>query len=143
MPTKLEFETPEGRLSLPIDDVEFMAYDAGEATLHSMRHFIERMRAMGLGQLAEAHARLLAQNKLHVIELREARHDAEALLACGAIGEAIEDHITPRIDMLRDGIAQTHAQLRASVERLAALSEACHQALHQIPGYRAPSRPRD
>lgn len=143
MPTKLEFETPEGRLSLSIDDVQFMAYDAGEATLRSMRHFIERLRSMGLGELAESHARLIAQNKLHVIELREARHDAEALLACGAIGEAIEDRITPRIEMLREDIAQTHAQLRASVERLAALSAACHEALQQIPGYRPPSRLRD
>ncbi|QSN64861.1 hypothetical protein [Caballeronia sp. M1242] len=143
MPTKLEFDTPEGRLSLSIDDVQFMAYDAGDATLRSMRQFIERMRAMGLGAIAESHARLIAQNKLHGIELREARHDAEALLACGAIGEAIEDRITPRIEMLREDIAQTHAQLRASVERLAALSSACHEALQQIPGYRPPSRLRD
>ncbi|WP_244817888.1 hypothetical protein [Caballeronia sp. Lep1P3] len=141
MLTKLEFETPEGRLSLPIDDVQFMAYDAGEVALRSMPQFVCRMRAMGLGEIAETHARLLAQNKVHILELREARDDAQTLLACGAIGETMEDTITPRLDVLRESIAQTHAQMRRSVERLAALSAACHHALNQIPGYSPPPRP--
>lgn len=143
MSTKLEFETPEGRLSLSIDDAQFMAYDAGEMVQSAMRQFIDRMRAMGLDELAETHARLVSQNKINIMELREARHDAEALLACGSIGEAIEDRITPRLAILRESIAQTHTQLRASVERLAALSAACHHALSQIPGYRPPLRRYD
>ncbi|WP_277189055.1 hypothetical protein [Caballeronia sp. BR00000012568055] len=139
MSTKLEFESPEGRLSLSIADAQFMAYDAGEACLRSPRRLIERMRAMGLGDLAEHHARLLAQNKVTVMELREARDDAEALLACG---EPFVDTISPRLDVLRDLITRTQIDMRESVDRLAALSASCHRALSQLPGYQPPSFPQ-
>jgi hypothetical protein len=138
MSTKLEFESPEGRLTLSIADIQFMAYDAGEASLRSPGRLVERMRAMGLGELAERHARLLAQNKVTVIELREARDDAEALLACG---EPFVDTITPRLEALREMITRTQKDMRASVDRLAALSASCQQALSQLPGYRPPSFP--
>lgn len=49
MPIKLEFETPEGRLSLRVDDAQFVAYDAAETSMRSMYTFVERMRDMGLG----------------------------------------------------------------------------------------------
>jgi hypothetical protein len=138
MSTKLEFESPEGRLSLSIPDAQFMAYEAGEAAMRSPRRLIDRMREMGLSALAEHHARLLAQNKVTVMELREARDDAEALLACG---EPFVDTISPRLDVLRDLITRTQTDMRASVERLAALSASCHHALSELPGYRPPSRP--
>ncbi|MFM0139564.1 hypothetical protein [Caballeronia grimmiae] len=140
MRTKLEFESPEGRLSLHIDDVQFMAYDAAETAMKSMYKFVERMRDMGLGGLAETHARVCAQNCVNVMELREAHDDAQTLLACGAVGDAMADTITPRLDILREDIARTHRQMRESVDRLAALSAACHQALSQIPGYTPPKR---
>lgn len=142
MHTKLEFETPEGRLSLHIDDVQFMAYDAAETAMKSMYTFVERMRDMGLGALAETHARVFAQNRVNVMELREAHDDAQTLLACGAIGDAMADTIQPRLEILRENIAQTHRQMRTSVNRLAALSAACHEALSQIPGYTPPKRAR-
>jgi hypothetical protein len=139
MPTKLEFDTPEGRLSMSIADAHFMAYDAGDMSMQSPRVLVERMRAMGLSDMAEDHARLLAQNKLTVIELREVRADAEALIASG---ESLIDTITPRLDELRDVIAQTQEAMYASVERMSALAVACQQALCQIPGYMPPpSRP--
>ncbi|WP_087049665.1 hypothetical protein [Caballeronia ptereochthonis] len=138
--TRLEFETPEGRMSLPINDVQFMAYDAGELAMQSTRDFVERMRAMGLGELAENHARLLAQNKVSIMELREVREDAEALLERKEEGELIANSITPRLERLREVIARTHVDMRANVARLAALSVACDRALRQIPGYRPPAR---
>lgn len=141
--TKLEFETPEGRMSLPIRDVQFMAYDAGDLAVTSTRDFVERMRAMGLGEPAETYARLLAQNKVAVIELRETREDAEALLASPEEGAMIASSIMPRLQALRETIARTQAEMRASVERLAAIAAACDHALHQIPGYRPPLRRQD
>ncbi|BBU32846.1 hypothetical protein BTHE68_65800 (plasmid) [Burkholderia sp. THE68] len=140
MPTKLEFTTPEGRIALSISDVQFMAYDAGELALQSTRDFVERMRSMGLGELAERYAGLLAQNKVSVMELREAREDAEMLLGSKDEGGAIAEQIMPRLEALRETITRTQADMRASVERLAALSAACHRALHQVPGYRPPAR---
>ncbi|SAK81381.1 hypothetical protein AWB79_05326 [Caballeronia hypogeia] len=140
MPTRLEFSTPEGRMSLSVADAQFMAYDAGELAVKSMREFVQRLRAMGIGQLAETYARLLAQNKVSIMELREVREDAEALLASKEEGETIVNVITPRLDALRETIARTQAEMRESVERLAALSAACEHALHQIPGYRPPAR---
>ncbi len=142
MSTKLEFESPEGRLSLSIDDVEFMAYGAGELAMRSMRELVERMRRMGLGAIAEAHARVQAQSKVTIMELREMREDAEAILLLGSQGETIDDTITPRLDALRQTIAQTQVDMRASVDRLAALAVSCHEALMRIPGYRPPSEPR-
>jgi hypothetical protein len=135
MTTKLEFESPEGRLSLPIRDIQFMAYEAGDASYRSTRRFVDRLRSMGLGALAERHARLLAQSKVNIIELKEMRADAEALLVCG---QPFMDTITPRLDVLRDTITQTQQELRDSTDRLAALSAACHKALCGIPGYRPP-----
>jgi hypothetical protein len=137
MSTKLEFETPEGRLTLSISDTEFLAYDAGDVSMRSMREFVERMRAMGLGVAAERHASLIAQSKVNVMELRETREDAEALLACG---ESFDDTISPRLAALRDAIVQTQIDLRASMDRMAALSAASHAALKQIRGYRPPAR---
>ena len=142
MPMKLEFETPEGRLSLRVDDIQFVAYDAAETSMRSMYTFVERMRDMGLGGLAETHARLLAQNRVNVMELREAHDDAQTLLACGAVGDAMDDTVLPRLAILRENIGETHRQMRASVDRLAALSAACHRALSQIPGYRPPKSAR-
>lgn len=141
MSTSLEFETPEGRLSLSIADVQFMAYDAAELSMRSTRDLVERMRGMGLGSLAETHARVLAQSNVTIMELREAREDAEAALSMGSDADAIEDTITFRMELLRQSIARTQVEMRANVERLAALSAACHEALCQIPGYRPPSRP--
>ncbi|SAL59732.1 hypothetical protein AWB74_02922 [Caballeronia arvi] len=140
MPTKLEFATPEGRISLSIDDAQFMAYDAGELALRSMRDFVERMRSMGLGGLAESYARLQAQNAVSLMELREAREDAEALLTRKEECDVIADRLMPRLEALRETVTQTQTQMRESVERLAALSAACDCALHQVPGYRPPSR---
>jgi hypothetical protein len=139
MSTKLEFHTPEGNLSISIADAEFMAYDAGEASIDDPRFLVERMRAMGLSELAEHHARLIAQNRVTVMELREAREDAEALLASG---EPFEDTITPRLEVMRETITRTQLAMRASINRMAALSAACHQALSELPGYRPPARPR-
>jgi hypothetical protein len=136
MPTKLEFQTPEGRLSLSIADAQFMAYEAGETSYRSTRRLVERMQSMGLGALAEHHARLLAQCKVNIMELRETRDDAEAMLVCG---EPFEDTISPRLDLLRESITRTQLDLRASMDRLAALSASCHKALMQIPGYRPPA----
>jgi hypothetical protein len=133
MSTKLEFQTPEGRLSLSIADAQFMAYEAGETSYRSTRKLVERMQSMGLGALAEHHARLLAQCKVNIMELRETRDDAEAMLVCG---EPFEDTISPRLDALRENITRTQLDLRASMDRLAALSAACHKALMEIPGYR-------
>jgi hypothetical protein len=140
MPTRLDFDTPEGRLSLPLDDVQFMAYDAGELAMSSIRDFVGRMRSMGLSELGETYARLIAQNKVSVMELRETREEAEALMASEKEGEAILDTIMPRLDAMREVIARTHVELRASVDRIAALSAACDHALQQIPGYRPPVR---
>ncbi|SAK78436.1 hypothetical protein AWB80_04774 [Caballeronia pedi] len=140
MPTKLEFTTPEGRIALTISDAQFMAYDAGEVALQSTRDFVERMRSMGLGELAERHASLLAQNQVSVMELREAREDAETLLGSEQERGVIAQRLMPRLEALRETITQTQADMRASVERLAALSAACHRALHQVPGYRPPAR---
>jgi hypothetical protein len=142
MPTKLEFATPEGRISLSINDVQFMAYDAGELALQCTRDFVERMRSIGFGDLAETYARLQAQNKVSVMELREAREDAEALLGSKEECGAITERIMPRLDELRETITRTQADMRANVERLAALSAACDGALRQIPGYRPPARRR-
>ncbi|SAK50021.1 hypothetical protein AWB76_01405 [Caballeronia temeraria] len=140
MPTKLEFATPEGRISLSIADAQFMAYDAGELAMHSTRDFVERMRSIGLGELAENYARLLAENRVSVMELREAREDAEALLGSEEEGGAIVERIMPRLEALRESITRTQAEMRKSVERLAGVSAACDRALHQIPGYRPPMR---
>ncbi|WP_321795437.1 hypothetical protein [Caballeronia sp. J97] len=142
MPTKLEFATPEGRIALSIADVQFMAYDAGELAMISTRTFVERMRSMGLGELAETYARLVAQNKVAMMELREAREDAEALLGSEEESAAIAKRIMPRLEVLRETISRTQADMRANVDRLAALSVACDRALHQIPGYRPPMRSR-
>jgi|GEM_PF-7126735 len=114
MPTKLEFTTPEGRIALSISDVQFMAYDAGELALQSTRDFVERMRSMGLGELAERYAGLLAQNKVSVMELREAREDAEMLLGSKDEGGAIAEQIMPRLEALRETITRTQADMRAS-----------------------------
>jgi hypothetical protein len=122
---------------LSIDDAQFMAYDAGEISMRSPRQLVERMRSMGLGDLAEHHVRLLAQSKVTVMELREAREDAEALLASG---QPFEDTITPRLDRLRELITQTQLSMRSSLDRMAAISSACHAGLCAIPGYRPPSR---
>jgi hypothetical protein len=138
MPPKLAFETPEGPMLLSIDDAQFMAYDAGEFSMRSPRELVERMRRMGLGDIAEHHVRLLAQSKVTVMELREAREDAEALLASG---EPFEDTITPRLDKLRELITQTQLSMRSSMDRMAAISSACHAGLNAIPGYRPPARP--
>ncbi|MDR5746882.1 hypothetical protein QCE73_27295 [Caballeronia sp. LZ029] len=138
MPTKLEFETPEGRLSLSILDTQFMAYDAGELAYRSTRDFVARMQSMGLGELAQAYARLLAQNKVSVMELHEAREDAQACLGEEAERSVIAEGIMPRLERLRETITQTQVDMRANVERLAALSAACDRALRQIPGYRPP-----
>jgi len=140
MPTKLEFETPEGRLSLSILDTQFMAYDAGELAYRSTRDFVARMQSMGLGELAQAYARLLAQNKVSVMELHEAREDAQACLGEEAERSVIAEGIMPRLERLRETIAQTQVDMRANVERLAALSAACDRALRQVPGYRPPVR---
>ncbi|SAL56454.1 hypothetical protein AWB71_03029 [Caballeronia peredens] len=140
MPTRLEFQTPEGRMSLPIRDVQFMAYDAGELAMRSMRDFVERMHMIGFGDLAEDYARQLAQNKVSIMELREAREDAEALLASKEECRVIADSISPRLEQLREVITRTQVEMRASIERLAALSAACDRALRQIPGYRPPER---
>lgn len=140
MPTRLEFATPEGRISLPIDDVQFMAYDAGELAMHSTRDFVERMQSMGLGELAESYARFQAQNAVSLMELREAREDAEALLTRKEECDVIADRLMPRLEALRETVAQTQAGMRENMERLAALSAACDYALHQIPGYRPPVR---
>jgi hypothetical protein len=129
MPTKLEFQTPEGRLSLSIFDAQFMAYDAGELAYRSTRDF---------GELAEAYARLLAQNKVSVMELHEAREDAQACIGRDAECAVIAEGIMPRVERIRETIAQTQVDMRANVERLAALSAACDHALRQIPGYRPP-----
>jgi hypothetical protein len=142
MPTKLEFATPEGRMSLSIDDVQFMAYDAGELAMRSIRDFVERMRSMGLGELAETYARLQAQNKVTLMDLREAREDAEALLTRKDEADVIVERLMPRIEALRETVTKTQMEMRESVERLAALSAACDHALHQIPGYRPPARSR-
>jgi hypothetical protein len=138
MPPKLAFDTPEGPMLFSIDDAQFMAYDAGEISMRSPRQLVERMRAMGLGDLAEHHVRLLAQSKVTVMELREAREDAEALLASG---EPFVDTISPRLDRLRETITQTQLSLRSSMDRMAAISSACHAGLSELPGYRPPSRP--
>ncbi|BAN28091.1 hypothetical protein [Caballeronia insecticola] len=140
MPTRLEFDTPEGRTSLPINDVQFMAYDAGELAMESMRAFVERMRLIGFGDLAEHYARQLAQNAVSIMELREAREDAEALVARKEECTVIADSISPRLEHLRQVITRTHVEMRESVDRLAALSAACDHALRQIPGYRPPMR---
>ncbi|SAK52176.1 hypothetical protein AWB77_01377 [Caballeronia fortuita] len=140
MPTKLEFSTPEGRISLSIDDVQFMAYDAGELAMKSTRDFVGRMRAMGLGELAETYARLIAQYKVSELELREAREEAEALLGSKEESGTIEKRIMPRLEAVRETIARTQIDLRENVERMAALSAACDYPLHQIPGYRPPAR---
>src|SRR5689334_7596360 len=100
MLTRLEFETPEGRMTLTIHDVQFMAYDAGELAMQSMRDFVGRMRVMGLGELAEDYARQLAQNKVSIMELREAREDAEALLQRKEESEVIANSIAPRLEQL-------------------------------------------
>jgi hypothetical protein len=138
MPPKLAFDTPEGPMLLSIDDAQFMAYDAGEFSMRSPRELVERMRRMGLGDIAEHHVRLLAQSKVTVMELREAREDAEALLASG---EPFEDTITPRLAKLRELITQTQLSMRSSMDRMAAISSACHAGLIAIPGYRPPARP--
>jgi hypothetical protein len=135
---KLEFQTPEGRLSLSIFDAQFMAYDAGELAYRSTRDFVARMQSMGLGELAEAYARLLAQNKVSVMELHEAREDAQACIGRDAECAVIAEGIMPRVERIRETIAQTQVDMRANVERLAALSAACDHALRQIPGYRPP-----
>jgi hypothetical protein len=135
--SKLEFESPEGRLSLRIEDIQFMAYEAGETSLRSTRVLVERMRAMGLGWLAENHARLLAQSKVNLMELRETRDDAEAMLYCG---DSFEETLSLRLAELRDAITQTQIDLRESMDRLSALSATCHRVLMQIPGYRPPAR---
>lgn len=140
MPTKLEFETPEGRISLSITDAHFMAYDAGELAMRSMREFVERMRTMGFGELAEDYARALAQTNVSIMELREAREDAEACLGQEEEIKVIAESIAPRLEALRETIEQTRVEMRASVERLAAFSEACDRALRQIPGYLPPAR---
>ena len=140
MPTRLEFGTPEGRISLSIEDAQFMAYDAGELAMRSMRDFVERMQSMGFGELAETYARLHAQSAVSLMELREAREDAEALLAREDECDVIAERLMPRIEALRETIAHTQAGMRESVERLAALSAACDCALHQVPGYRPPAR---
>jgi len=46
----------------------------------------------------------------------------------------------PRLEEIRETIARTQLDMRANVERLAALSAACDRALRQIPGYRPPAR---
>ncbi|SAL32057.1 hypothetical protein AWB73_02826 [Caballeronia turbans] len=140
MPTKLEFATPEGRLSLSILDAQFMAYDAGELAYRSTRDFVARMQSMGLGELAQTYARLLAQNKVSVMELHEAREDAQACLEQKDEGGVIAERILPRLEEIRETIARTQLDMRANVERLAALSAACDRALRQIPGYRPPAR---
>ncbi|SPB17846.1 hypothetical protein NOV72_05049 [Caballeronia novacaledonica] len=140
MPTKLEFATPEGRLSLSILDVQFMAYDAGELAYRSTRDFVARMQSMGLGEMAENYARSLAQNKVSVMELNEAREDAQACLGREAEYREIAEGIMPRLEKLREIITQTQLDMRANVDRLAALSAACDQALRQIPGYRPSAR---
>jgi hypothetical protein len=140
MPIKLEFATPEGRISLSIDDAQFVAYDAGELAMHSTRDFVERMESMGLGELAQTYARLQAQTEVSVMELREAREDAEAWLGKKEESSVIAEQIMPRVEALRETIARTQADLRENIERLAALSAACDCALHQVPGYQPPAR---
>jgi hypothetical protein len=140
MPTKLEFATPEGRLSLSINDVQFMAYDAGELAMRSTREFVERMRSIGFGELAETYARLLAQNKVSVMELREAREEAQASMDNRNECVQVAERIMPRLEQLRETISRTQVEMRANVERMSALSAACDRALRQIPGYRPPSR---
>src|SRR5690348_4190486 len=98
MPTKLEFATPEGRLSLSINDVQFMAYDAGELAMRSTRDFVERMRSIGFGELAETYARLLAQNKVSVMELREAREEAQASMDNRDECVQVAERIMPRLE---------------------------------------------
>ncbi|WP_250517026.1 hypothetical protein [Caballeronia sp. INDeC2] len=93
---------------------------------------------MGLGELAETYARLLAQNKVSVMELHEAREDAQACLEHQDEGSVIAERIMPRLEEIRETIARTQVDMRANVERLASLSAACDTALRQIPGYRPP-----
>jgi hypothetical protein len=108
--------------------------------MRSTRDFVERMQSIGFDELAQTYARLLAQNKVSVMELREAREDAEAWLANREEDSVIADRIMPRLDELRETITRTQADMRENVERLAALAAACDCALRQIPGYRPPLR---